>query len=278
MRGEFHRHTELSWDGGPDGSLEDMFRYAIDAAEMDWIGNGDHDNGAGREYSWWLRQKFTDAYHVKDRFTPMFGYERSVAYPHGHRNCVFAQRGIRTLPRLADPARRSRSPASMPTTPRCCTATCTEFDGICASHTSATSMGTDWRDNDPQVEPLVEIYQGDRMSLRVRRTPRGPATTPRASKKPVQHRAAGIPRASSTTPWARRATASASSRRATTGPRTSRYCIVLAEKHDRESILDGMSKRHVYGATDDIISTSAAARTSWATSSRRTRPRNCKFA
>src|SRR5205085_1126596 len=29
LRGEFHRHTEISWDGGPDGSLEDMFRYAI---------------------------------------------------------------------------------------------------------------------------------------------------------------------------------------------------------------------------------------------------------
>src|SRR5262249_10461966 len=64
LRGEFHRPTEMSWDGGPDGSLEDMFRYAADAAGMDWIGNGDHDNGAGREYSWWLTQKFTDAYHV----------------------------------------------------------------------------------------------------------------------------------------------------------------------------------------------------------------------
>src|SRR5262249_19723625 len=105
LRGEFHRHTEISWDGGPDGSLEDMFRYAIDAAAMDWIGNGDHDSGAGREYSWWLIQKFTDAYHVKDRFTPMFTYERSVSYPHGHRNCMFAQRGVRTLPRLAAPAR-----------------------------------------------------------------------------------------------------------------------------------------------------------------------------
>src|SRR5262249_1131958 len=50
LRGEFHRHTEISWDGGPDGSLEDMFRYAIDAAALDWIGNGDHDSGAGREY------------------------------------------------------------------------------------------------------------------------------------------------------------------------------------------------------------------------------------
>jgi hypothetical protein len=25
-------------------------------------------------------------------------------------------------------------------------------------------MGTDWRDNDPVVEPVVEIYQGDRQN------------------------------------------------------------------------------------------------------------------
>src|SRR3712207_8423562 len=49
LRGEFHRHTEVSWDGGADGSLEDMFRYGIDAASLDWIGNGDHDNGARSE-------------------------------------------------------------------------------------------------------------------------------------------------------------------------------------------------------------------------------------
>jgi hypothetical protein len=31
------------------------------------------------------------------------------------------------------------------------------------------------------------------------------------------------------------------------------YCMVLAEKHDRESILDALKKRHCYAATDDII-------------------------
>ena len=64
LRGEFHRHTEISQDGGNDGALEDMWRYAIDAAGLDWIGNGDHDNGGGKEYTWWLVQKTTDLYHV----------------------------------------------------------------------------------------------------------------------------------------------------------------------------------------------------------------------
>ena len=96
LRGEFHRHTEISGDGGGDGALEDMWRYAIDVAGMDWIGNGDHDNGAGREYPWWLTQKTTDVFHLPGKFDPMFSYERSVRYPEGHRNVVFPYRGVRT--------------------------------------------------------------------------------------------------------------------------------------------------------------------------------------
>ncbi len=254
LRGEFHRHTELSWDGGPDGSLEDMFRYAIDAAAMDWIGNGDHDNGAGREYSWWLTQKFTDAYHVKNVFTPMFTYERSVAYPHGHRNCVFARRGVRTLPRLAaPPAPEGQKPAPggvHPDDTKMLYRYLKEMDGICASHTCATGMGTDWRDNDPLVEPIVEIYQGDRMSYEYEGCPRA-GYDPKGGTKPFQiggwQPAGFLDKAfgkgyrlgfqASSDHWSTHIS----------------YCIVLAERHDREAILDAMKKRHVYGATDNII-------------------------
>src|SRR5207247_10183810 len=44
--------------------------------------------------------------------------------------------------------------------------------GLAMSHTSATLMGTDWRDNDAQLEPLVEIYQGDRTSAEYEGAPR----------------------------------------------------------------------------------------------------------
>ena len=108
LRGEFHRHTEISADGGSDGSLEDMWRYALDAAALDWIGNGDHDNGGGKEYTWWLIQKTTDLYTSAPKFMPMFTYERSVSYPHGHRNVMFDHRGVRTLPRLVGARRRDR--------------------------------------------------------------------------------------------------------------------------------------------------------------------------
>ena len=250
LRGEFHRHTEISWDGGPDGSLEDMFRYAIDAAALDWIGNTDHDNGAGREYPWWLTQKWTDAYHVPGFFTPMFAYERSVAYPHGHRNCIFARRGIRTLPRLeeADPARRVGGVHADDT--KMLYRYLTELGGICASHTSATGMGTDWRDNDPQVEPVVEIYQGDRMSYEYQGAPRA-GYDPASGKQPAQiggWRPAGfIDNAfargyrlgfqSSSDHWSTHIS----------------FCIALAEKPERESILEALRKRRCYAATDDII-------------------------
>jgi hypothetical protein len=100
VRGEFHRHSEISMDGGNDGAMLDQWRYAIDTAAMDWVGCCDHDNGAGREYTWWLTQKLTDIFYNPGQFSPMFNYERSVSYPEGHRNVIFAQRGVRVLPRL----------------------------------------------------------------------------------------------------------------------------------------------------------------------------------
>jgi hypothetical protein len=249
LRGEFHRHTEVSWDGGPDGSLEDMFRYGIDAAAMDWIGNGDHDNGAGREYSWWLTQKLTDAYHVKDRFTPMFTYERSVAYPHGHRNCMFVQRGVLTLPRLAAPKGEAVGGVHADDT-KMFYRYLHEHRGICAVHTSATSMGTDWRDNDSVVEPIVEIYQGDRMSYEKEEAPRA-GFEAGTGKTPVNI-AGWYPKGFINLALDKgyRLGFQSSSDHFSTHIS---YCIVLAERHDREGILDGIRRRHVYGATDDII-------------------------
>src|SRR2546425_1140369 len=56
-RGEFHRHTEISSHRDQDGPFEEIWRYGLDVARMDWIGPGDHDNGVGPggmtlEYTW----------------------------------------------------------------------------------------------------------------------------------------------------------------------------------------------------------------------------------
>jgi hypothetical protein len=253
LRGDFHRHTEVSWDGGPDGSLEDMFRYAIDAAGFDWVANSDHDNGGGREYTWWLTQKLTDAYHVKDRFTPPFCYERSVSYPQGHRNVLFAQRGVMTLPRLfePDPKIRRENGGVHADDAKMLYRYLHELGGICASHTSATSMGTDWRDNDPKVEPIVEIYQGDRMSYEYEGAPRA-GYNPKTDKKPaniagwypkgyidhaLKEKGYRLGFQCSSDHWSTHIS----------------YCVALAERHDRAAIVDALRKRHSYGATDNIL-------------------------
>jgi len=241
LRGEFHRHTEISGDGGNDGPLEDMWRYAIDVAAMDWLGCGDHDNGGGREYPWWLTQKTSDAFFLPGSFNPMYTYERSVRYPEGHRNVVFARRGIRTLPRLPISARDFAGNA--PDT-QMLYKYLRLFDGVCASHTSATGMGTDWRDWDPVVEPMVEIYQGARQNYEY----------PGAPRCPTAEDAIGgwEPKGFVNLAFAKGYKFSFQSS-SDHGSTHISYALVYAEDHSREGIMKAMKQRHTYAATDNII-------------------------
>jgi hypothetical protein len=241
VRGEFHRHTEISGDGGNDGPLEDMWRYAIDVAGMDWLGCGDHDNGNGREYTWWLTQKTTDAFRLPGRFDPPFTYERSVPYPEGHRNVVFAQRGVRTLPRL--PISRVDEVAHAPDT-QMLYKYLRHFNGVCASHTSATNMGTDWRDNASDVEPMVEIYQGCRQSYE----------RPGAPRSPTEADAIGGWRPAGFVNLALQKGYKFSFESSSDHTSTHiSYAMVYAEDTSREALLQAMRARHTYAATDNII-------------------------
>ncbi|MBI3697268.1 MAG: DUF3604 domain-containing protein, partial [Acidobacteria bacterium] len=154
LRGDFHRHTEISGDGAGDGSVEDYFRYMIDVAEMDTGIISDHNAGNDVEYTWWRTEKAIDTFLIPGRFTPLFGYERSVAYPNGHRNVVFAQRGVRTLP-ISPAENKGAVNSGTVLYPYL-----RQHRGIAMEHSLATGQGTDWRDNDPEVEPLAELYQG----------------------------------------------------------------------------------------------------------------------
>ena len=241
IRGEFHRHTEISGDGGNDGPVEDMWRYAIDVAAMDWLGCGDHDNGAGREYPWWLTQKTTDAFRLPGSFDPPFSYERSVSYPEGHRNVVFAQRGIRTLPRL--PKTEAEPVVHAPDT-EMLYKYLRQFNGVCASHSSATDMGTDWRDNDPTFEPMVEIYQGCRQSYE----------RPGAPRSPTAQDAIGgwRPKGFVNLALLKGYKFSFESSSDHTSTHIS-YAMVYSEDHSREALIKAMRARHTYAATDNII-------------------------
>ncbi len=241
LRGEFHRHTEISGDGGNDGPLEDMWRYAVDVAAMDWLGCGDHDNGGGREYPWWLTQKTTDAFFLPGAFDPMFTYERSVRYPEGHRNVVFARRGIRTLPRL--PKTEEATPGHAPDT-QMLYKYLRFFDGVCASHTSATDMGTDWRDWDAEREPMVEIYQGARQNYE----------RPGAPRCPTEDDSIGGWRPKGFVNLALLKGYKFSFQSSSDhGSTHISYALVYAEGNTREAIIAAMKKRHTYAATDNII-------------------------
>jgi Protein of unknown function (DUF3604) len=242
VRGEFHRHSEVSMDGGSDGTLLDQWRYVLDAVDMDWIGCCDHDNGAGREYSWWIIQKLTDVFYAPGKLTPLFAYERSVPYPEGHRNVLFAQRGIRPLPRL--PLSAENDFAHAPDT-QALYAYLHHFNGVSASHTSATSMGTDWRDNDPRVEPVVEIYQGMRQNYEI---PDGPRANSEKDSiggwRPKGFISLALDKGY-------RLGFESSSDHIST--HISYANIVVQGDVTRESLLDAFQKRHVYAATDEIL-------------------------
>jgi hypothetical protein len=247
LRGEFHRHSEISMDGGNDGTILDQWRYAIDAGDLDWIGCCDHDNGGGREYTWWLTQQLTDIFHSPGKFVPLFSYERSVAYPEGHRNVLFAQRGIRPLPRLQG-STVGNSPNENVFAPAPDTQMLyrylREFNGVTAAHTSATAMGTDWRDNDPNAEPMVEIYQGDRQNYEIEEAPR--------SNKEKDSIGGWRPKGFINVALDKgyKLGFEASSDHISTHMS---YANVLVKDASRESLLDGFRKRHIYAATDNIL-------------------------
>jgi len=239
-RGDMHRHTDISQDFKYDGSLIEVYRYGLDAAAMDYIAPTDHQTGYDQEYSWWQSEKLADLFHVNGSFTPLFGSERSVLYPNGHRNVFFAQRGVRPLPIPAEEAQGKEGPGKLYAYLR-------RNRGIAMPHSSATNQGTNWRDNDPEVEPLVEIYQGYRTSYEYEGAPRAAtALNPQAQKSGWQPsgfwwnalaKGYKLGVQSSSDHWSTHIS----------------YACILAERLTREGLLDAMRRRHAYAATDNII-------------------------
>jgi hypothetical protein len=265
MRGDFHRHTELSWDGGgaADGNLQDFYRYMIDAAGMDFGASTDHQGGAW-PYWWWYSQKMTDMYHVPGAYVPIFGYERSAIYPNGHRNVFFAKRAeSRVTPfQLKDGASQFELPLNpMGDEPGIGSGELVENDtkmlyeeirgrnGLAISHTSTTRMGTDWRDNDPKLEPVVEIYQGARANSEAMGAPFAPSPDGSAD---LNERAGYEPKGFVTNAWAKgyKLGIIASSDHGSTHIS---YAMVYTDTPTRQGVLDAIHKRHTYGAMDNII-------------------------
>ncbi len=240
LRGDFHRHTELSADGAGDGMLEDNYRYTLDAAAMDIGYVSDHQMGQNDEYNWWITQKSNDLYYLPGYFVPMYGYERSVPYPNGHRNVIWAERGKPVL-QISPAENQGKVNTGSVLYPYL-----RETLGIATSHTSATDQGTDWRDNDPALEPVVEIYQGYDNNYEEPNAPRAW----KAGK--TQSHGKEQPAGYVWNAWAKGYKLGVQSSSDHISTHTS-YACVLAENFTRQGILDAIRKRHTYAATDNII-------------------------
>ncbi|MBC8869672.1 MAG: hypothetical protein H8E44_09660 [Planctomycetes bacterium] len=242
LRGDFHRHTEYTAHRDGDGLLEDSWRYALDAGGLDWLGNGDHDNGYGHEFHWWQIQKYTDLMHNPPGFVAVQSYERSNRFPDGHRNVIMPRRGIRPLPRGS----LKGTPEEGTPDTKLLYDYLKRFGGMCASHTSGTGMGTDWRDNDPDVEPVVEIFQGCRQNYQSYEHLGAPRAAPK-TPKPGRHDAGYV--------WNALAKGYRLGFQSSSDHFSTHisYAIVLAEDSSRGAIIDAFQKRHCYGANDNCL-------------------------
>lgn len=241
LRGDFHRHTDISNDGAGDGSLEDYYRYMLDAAAMDTGIVGDHNMGGDVEYNWWRTEKSYDIFLIPNRYTPLFGYERSVNYPNGHRNVVFDHRGVRTLP-VGVAENRAQVNSGTLVYPYL-----RQNRGICMEHSLATGQGTDWRDNDPDLEPLVELYQGYHAAYEYEGGPRAESANNHllvhGSYEPAGFFWNALNKGY-------KLGVQASSDHISTH---CSYAMIYTPAANRSDIVDNMRRRHAYAATDNII-------------------------
>jgi hypothetical protein len=208
---------------------------------MDFVLVGDHNMGHDNEYCWWRTQKANDLYTLPATFISMYGYERSLPYPNGHRNIIWTERGHRTLP-LPNAA----IPAQMAADTGRLYAYLRRTNGIATRHTTATVQGTDWTEQDDALEPFVEIFQGFHASYEAPGAPRTPGD--------ATARIHGAPKPEGFVSHAlekgyRIGFQSSSDHESTHVS----YACVLAEEFSRQGIVSAMRKRHVYGATDNIV-------------------------
>jgi hypothetical protein len=165
--GDLHRHTEVSTDDrwGNDGTVEELYRYAMDVAKLDFTAQTDH------EYSFMARQytrMFLEAdLHLSSRFTPMYGFEWTARKlgPVSHHNVISRVR--HTYPAPPNPNQDELQDLAG------LYATLTPGVSVTIPHTPAIDDKDDLNDwavlkaaglVNPSFERLVEIYQGCRSS------------------------------------------------------------------------------------------------------------------
>ena len=235
--GDLHRHTNISrCSPTVDGCLTDAHRYALDAAELDFLGITDHTRDVD-PFSWWRTQQAADQFHIPGRYVPIYAYERSNGTTMGgHRNVFFLKRGWEVNP--SDHWFLGRGLQVKDTNPDTTLYPWLKKKGgaLTAAHTPAYAKGVmkgTWTYNDPQVEPVAEIFQGFR--------------------RDYERPGAGVAEQASL--WhalqkGHKLGFIASSDHISTH---SSYACIWATEKSREALFEGLSARRTFAATDRIV-------------------------
>ena len=257
LMGDAHRHTDIRGHSGVDGSVLDTYRYAMDAAQLDWLGTSDHNEVAGgrwpdglRDYQWWTVQKTVDLMSHPPFFIGVYSYEHSLARPSGHRNVLFLKRGGPL--RVAD---RERIPEDNlpPNLWQWMTEQALTQPGqrvVIVPHTfgERSQPIADFNWQNARFDCLLEIYQGARSSYEAWRLPAGE----RRGNSQVDeegHFAQDALGKGNTYGFV-----SFSDH----GSTHSSWAAVWSPTEDRAGLFDGLYERRTYAASDEIMITATA--------------------
>ncbi len=257
LLGDCHRHTDIRGHSGVDASVLDTYRYAIDAAQLDFLGTSDHNEVVGgawadglRDYQWWTVQKTVDLMSHPPTFIGIYSYEHSMNRPAGHRNILFLKRGAPL--RMIDRSKGIQAPDNAPPVLwEWMEKNVIHQPGqktVIVPHTFAAGPLADWNWPNARFDCLLEIYQGARGSYEAWRLP--------AKEK------RGGTQVDELGHFAQDALAkgnvygfvSFSDHRSTHNS----WAAVWATQISREALLDGMFARRTYAASDEIIVKAAA--------------------
>jgi hypothetical protein len=252
LMGDAHRHTDIRGHSGVDGSVLDTYRYAMDAAQLDWLGTSDHNEVTGgkwpdglRDYQWWYTQKTVDLMAHPPVFISIYSYEHSLGSPSGHRNMLFLKRGapLRVVDRVDH--KEDNLPPNLWEWVKANVYQQPGQKVVIVPHTFgevSQPLGSFLWDN-PPFDCLLEIYQGARSSYEAWQLPKGEKRGPSQTEEKGHFAQDALNRGNLY------GFVSFSDH----GSTHNSWACVWSQTEDRAGLFDAMLARRTYAGSDEII-------------------------